>query len=233
MSAWRKVWLLYFFYSKREHFELHLFGGVFCNPSGLKDHLFAVHQGAISVSTPWSCGWCLNLVPTPVSAGASLVAQLVKNLPAMQETWVRFLGREDPLEKEMAIHSSILAWRIPMDSGAWQATVYGVTRVGHDLATKPSPPPQCLLVSPDTGLKEGSSFLSFPSPLPLVKTCFKKSSVDFWLQYFLHPCFPLYFCYSYQNSCPADFSTGQLQKSPNELLDFPLSIHSFLHLLDK
>ena len=45
--------------------------------------------------------------------GASLVAQLVKNLPTMQETWVRFLGWEDPVEKEMATHSSILAWRIP------------------------------------------------------------------------------------------------------------------------
>ena len=44
---------------------------------------------------------------------ASLVAQLVKNLPAMQETWVRFLGQEEPLEKEMATYSSILAWRIP------------------------------------------------------------------------------------------------------------------------
>ena len=44
---------------------------------------------------------------------ASLVAQSVKNLPAMQETWIPFLGWEDPLEKEMATHSSILAWRIP------------------------------------------------------------------------------------------------------------------------
>ena len=44
---------------------------------------------------------------------ASLLAQLVKNLPAVQETPVQFLGWEDPLEKEMAIHSSILAWRIP------------------------------------------------------------------------------------------------------------------------
>ena len=44
---------------------------------------------------------------------ASLVAQLVKSLPAMQETWVRSQGQEDPLEKEMATHSSILAWRIP------------------------------------------------------------------------------------------------------------------------
>ena len=45
--------------------------------------------------------------------GASLVAQTVKRLPAMRETRVRFLGREDPLEKEMAIHSSTLAWKIP------------------------------------------------------------------------------------------------------------------------
>ena len=44
---------------------------------------------------------------------ASLVAQMGKNLPAVQETWVRFLGGEDPLQKEMATHSSILAWRIP------------------------------------------------------------------------------------------------------------------------
>ena len=44
---------------------------------------------------------------------ASLVAQMVKNLPAMQETWVQFLGRKDSLEKEMATHSNILAWEIP------------------------------------------------------------------------------------------------------------------------
>ena len=54
---------------------------------------------------------------------ASLVAQLVKNLSAMQEIQVRFLGQEDPLEKGQATHSSILAWTIPMDRGAWQATV--------------------------------------------------------------------------------------------------------------
>ena len=50
---------------------------------------------------------------TPGLWGSSHVAQLVKNPPAMQETWVRFLGWEDPLEKEMATHSNILAWRIP------------------------------------------------------------------------------------------------------------------------
>ena len=52
-----------------------------------------------------------------VIIGASLVAQMVKNLPAMQDTPVRFLGQEDPLEEGMAAHSSILAWRIPMDRG--------------------------------------------------------------------------------------------------------------------
>ena len=48
--------------------------------------------------------------------------QTVKNFPAMWETWVWSLGQEDPLEEGMATHSSILAWRIPMDRGAWQAT---------------------------------------------------------------------------------------------------------------
>ena len=54
------------------------------------------------------------------------MAQTVKNLPVMQETWVPSLGWEDPLEQGLATHSSILAWRILMDRGAWQATVHGV-----------------------------------------------------------------------------------------------------------
>ena len=53
--------------------------------------------------------------------GLPLVAQTVKNLPAMWETWVQSLGWEDPLEKRTAIHTRILAWRIPMDKGAGQA----------------------------------------------------------------------------------------------------------------
>ena len=57
---------------------------------------------------------------------ASLMAQTVKNLPAMQETWVRSLGWEVPLEESMATYSSILAWKIPMDRGAWRATVHEV-----------------------------------------------------------------------------------------------------------
>ena len=58
---------------------------------------------------------------------ASLAAQTVKNPPAMREIWVWSLGWEDPLEEGMATHSSILAWRIPMDRGAWWATVDEVT----------------------------------------------------------------------------------------------------------
>ena len=63
------------------------------------------------------------------------MAQRLKHLPAMRETWVRFLGREDPLEKEMATHSSILAWRTPWteEPGGLQST--GSQRVGHDWAT--------------------------------------------------------------------------------------------------
>ena len=59
------------------------------------------------------------------------MAQTVQNLPAMWETWVRSLDWEDPLEEGMATYSSILTWRIPMDRGAWQATVHGGHRVKH------------------------------------------------------------------------------------------------------
>ena len=62
---------------------------------------------------------------------ASMMAQMVKNRPAIQETWLWSLGWEDSLEEEMVAHFSILAWTIPMDRGAWQATVHGVTGVRH------------------------------------------------------------------------------------------------------
>ena len=58
----------------------------------------------------------------------SLVTQTIKNPPAMQEAWVRSLGWEDLLEEDMATHSSILAWKITTDRGAWWATVYWVTK---------------------------------------------------------------------------------------------------------
>ena len=63
---------------------------------------------------------------------ASLVAQRIKHLPAMQETRVRSLGWEDPLEKEMATHSSILAWRIPWTEEPGGLQSMGFQRVGHD-----------------------------------------------------------------------------------------------------
>ena len=63
-----------------------------------------------------------------------LLAQTVKHLSTMRETWVRSLGREDPLAKEMAIHSSILAWEILWtEEPARLRTIHGVARVGHDL----------------------------------------------------------------------------------------------------
>ena len=62
----------------------------------------------------------------------SPVAQMVKNLPAMQESWVRFLGWEDPLEKEMANCSSILAWRVPQREEPGRLQCMGLQRVGHD-----------------------------------------------------------------------------------------------------
>ena len=64
--------------------------------------------------------------------GASLVAQRLKCLPGMQATWVRSLGREDPLEKEMAPYSSILAWRIPWMEEPGGLQSMGLQRVGHD-----------------------------------------------------------------------------------------------------
>ena len=63
---------------------------------------------------------------------ATLVAQLLKNLPAMQETWVQSLGREDPLEKEMATHSSTLAWKIPSTEEYGGLQSMGSQRVGHE-----------------------------------------------------------------------------------------------------
>ena len=66
---------------------------------------------------------------------ASLVAQRLKHLPAMQGTWVQSLGREDPLENKMATHSSILAWEIPRMEEPGGLQSMGSQRVGHDCVT--------------------------------------------------------------------------------------------------
>ena len=70
---------------------------------------------------------CVSIFLSPTFDWTSLVVQLVKNLPAMWETWVLSLGWEDPLEKGKATHSSILAWRVP-----WTLQSMGSQRVGHE-----------------------------------------------------------------------------------------------------
>ena len=74
----------------------------------------------------------LNKLEESLIILASLGAQLVKNLPAMQETSVRLLGWEDPLEKGMATHFSILAWRIPWTEDPGRLQSMGFQRVGHN-----------------------------------------------------------------------------------------------------
>ena len=84
----------------------------------------------------------MRLLP---SLSASLMAQRLKRLPAMRETWVRPLGWEDPLEKEMATHSSILAWRIPWTEEPGRLQSMGSQRVGYDFTfTFPSLSVSCL-----------------------------------------------------------------------------------------
>ena len=81
------------------------------------------------------CGLCVWFLPFSIvfsSFMASLVAQMVKSLPAMQETWVRSLGQEDPLEKEMATHSGTFAWKIPWMEEPGRLQSMGLQRVGHD-----------------------------------------------------------------------------------------------------
>ena len=60
------------------------------------------------------------------------MVQMVKNLPAMQETWVQYLSQEDPLEKGMATHSRILAWRIPRREETGELPPKGLQRIGHN-----------------------------------------------------------------------------------------------------
>ena len=71
-------------------------------------------------------------LPTNVRLVKALVAQMVKRLSAMWETWVRFLGQEEPLEKEMATHSSVIAWRIPGMGEPGGLLSMGSHRVRHD-----------------------------------------------------------------------------------------------------
>ena len=83
----------------------------------------------ISLSTIWTR---VTGSYSKVIVNVSLVAQTVKNVPAMQETQVRSLGREDPLEEEMATHSSILAWRIPQTEAPGRLQSMESPTGGHD-----------------------------------------------------------------------------------------------------
>ena len=82
--------------------------------------------------------WCIqswsnqqDVAESGLCPRASLMAQMVKNLPAVQETWVLFLGQEDPLEKGLAIHYSILAWKIPWTEEPGGLQSLGSQRVRH------------------------------------------------------------------------------------------------------
>ena len=97
--------------------------GSACNagdPSSIPGSRSSLREG---IGYPLQCSW------------GFLVAQMVKNPPAVWETWVRTLGWKDPLEDSMATHSNILAWRIPTDRGAWRTTVHGVTKSLRRLST--------------------------------------------------------------------------------------------------
>ena len=85
-----------------------------------------LHIISLSQMPPQGLFTSFHMFASSLVVTASLAAQMVKNLPAMQETWVQSLGWEGPLEEGMTTQSSILAWRIPMDGGTWQATVHGV-----------------------------------------------------------------------------------------------------------
>ena len=80
----------------------------------------------------------MQIIPFQWQKGASLVTQMVKHLPAMPETRVWFLAWEDPLGKEMVIHSSTLAWKIPWTEKPDRLQSMGLQRVGHDWATSSS-----------------------------------------------------------------------------------------------
>ena len=97
----------------------------------------ATHSSILGWKIPWTEEpgrlQCMGLQSqTQLSLGASLVVQMVKTLPAMQETWVQRLIWEDPLEKEMGTYSNILAWRIPWTEESSRLQSMVLQRVRHD-----------------------------------------------------------------------------------------------------
>ena len=77
---------------------------------------------------PHAISWPATVINKSLLCFHELMVQTVKNSPTVQETWVRSLGWEEPVEEGIATHSSILAWRILMDRGAWLITVHGVSK---------------------------------------------------------------------------------------------------------
>ena len=100
--------------------------------SGKIRNLFSINNQYLRYLTS---ALTLTLEHTSHCKADSLVSQMVKSLPAVRETWVRSLGQEDPLKKEMATHSSTIAWKIPWAEEPGRLQSMGQQRVGHDCAT--------------------------------------------------------------------------------------------------
>ena len=98
-----------------------------------RKHIYHGSKAFLQIASPF---FQYQLHKYVVSHGASLLGQMVKNLPVMQEIQVQSLGWEDHLKKDMATHSSILAWRIPWMKDPGELQSMGLQRVGHDWATK-------------------------------------------------------------------------------------------------
>ena len=119
-----KIWKIYVFFSRIEVFEMcEVFCPMVWGLWGIGVGMWVGGEGSVPRNE------VSELFEIIVSLGVFLVAQTVKNLPAIQETQEWSLGWEDPLEKGMATHSGIPAWRIHMDRGACWATVHEVTKI--------------------------------------------------------------------------------------------------------
>ena len=157
LSMWASTWLIWLPYFIWLNFNITVFLSP-CLPP-YPGHLFSV---TLLYPQPWPHNrYSCFRVASPLAfmntlPGASLVAQIIKCLSAMQETWVRSVGWEDPLEKKMAARSSILAWKIPCSVEPGRLPSMGLQRVGHDWAAS-------LSLSPFWGLIWLILFLNFCS----------------------------------------------------------------------
>ena len=120
--------------------------------SSVDRHSSCFHVLAVVNSASINIGEHVSFWSTVLSRWGFPGASTVKRLPAMQETRVRFLGQEDPLEKEMAIHSSTFAWKIPWTEEPDRLQSMGLQRVGHDWATSPHFTSLCPDICPRVGL---------------------------------------------------------------------------------